>query len=214
VRQGTRIGLDYTMTVTEMTESLDAVLLRGNAERTPSGSFPLGGFPEVACSDVRSFVTLYDPQGYVPTWKARLEPFPTLFRLNIFHQCIFDARFRLKDMRRASELSDMPLFHAAISEFTVCVFRLLFALNRSWFGGIKHAHRSLARLPLMPSDCAKRIGEIVRHELHEEVLRDLHSRARSLLADIARIVAEQGADEKERVEWGTSYWPDVDTWEW
>jgi len=210
ILNGVDIGIDYNLSVPLVQERLQQVLEHASVERTASPWFCLGESPEVICADVESCISLLDPDRIVAAWKDMVTSYPQRFRTNLLHSCLFEARFRLKDMRRASDLGDIPLFHAGLSETIFCLLRVLFALNRRWFPGLKHAIVTARRFTIAPHGWVEELERILSHGLKEGQLEEIHARAESFTVSLARLAAAQGEEEKQAVCRAAGDWPDVD----
>ena len=204
------LGIDYNLSIPVVQKRFKQVLDEGNVQRTASPWFCLGECPEVICADVESYVSLWDPDGIVATWKEMVAPYPERFRTNLLHSCLFEARFRLKDMRRGSELRDIPLVHAGLSEVALCLLRVLFALNRRWFPGVKHAIATARRFMVLPDDWIEDLERILSRGLGKGDLKQVHAEAESLTVRLARLATAQGEEERQAVRQAAENWPDVD----
>jgi predicted nucleotidyltransferase len=210
VLNGVDLGIDYNLSIPLVDKRLRQVLEEGRAERAASPWFCLGECPEVICADVESCVSLWDPDGIVAAWKEMVAPYPQRFRTNLLYSCLFEARFRLKDMRRGSDLRDIPLVHAGLSELALCLLRVLFALNRRWFPGVKSAMRTARRCMVIPDDWIDDLERVLSCSLGEGDLKQVHAEAESLTVRLSRLATAQGEEERQAVCLAAANWPDVD----
>jgi hypothetical protein len=206
---GVGVGIDYHLNLPQVLERLKQVLEYGKVARTASPWFCLGECPEVICADVESCVALWDPDGIVAGWKTMVALYPQRFRTNVLHECLFEARFRLKDVRRGSDLRDIPLLHAGLSEVALCLLRVVFALNREWFPGMKSAATTARRFTVLPNGWIEELERILSCGLGQGELNEVHTEAESLTVRLARLAAAQGEEERQAVGRAARDWPDV-----
>lgn len=209
-RDGPGIGIDYGLTVSDVDLRIAAVVHEGAVAMTGNYSHTLGECPEAICADISTCESLWDPQQLVRKWKQEVETYPEVFRLNMLEQVLFQARFKLKDLRRATELQDVVLFHVALSEMCFCLLRILFAVNRVYFRGLKWAMRAAYSFAVVPDDWLAQIERLLCTGLTTDSLGHTYHLAREAVTDIARLGIVQGAKEKRAVEIGLCDWPDVD----
>jgi len=210
VLDGVDLGIDYHLDVQSVRRRLEDVMAAGKVERSASPWFCLGESPEVICAEVESCVPLCDPQGIIASWKHMVSPYPQRFRTNLLHACLFEARYRLKDVSRGSDLGDIPLVHASLSELSLCLFRMLFALNRKWFRGMKYAMASAGDLRLVPDHWLRDVERALCRDLSRQRLSEVHAEAGRLTVELARLAAKQGEQEDRAVRTAASAWPDID----
>lgn len=211
---GGRIELDYDWVIPAMQKRLDRLVKAGTTERTARPWFCLGECPEVLGADVASCTVLSDPDGTIAAWKKMAARYPPRLRTGLLRECLFEARFRLKDLRRGAELADIPLFHAALSELCLSLLRMLFALNNAWFPGLKRALPHARALALTPEGWLSDLEQTLMHGLSPASLPDLHARVTALAARLARFAAAPGASERRAIRAGSAVWPDIDAFDW
>lgn len=206
---GKVLELDY-FRIPELTRRINKVMLEGDT--TPAfvvWCTPVH-VPEAVCADVQACRVLWDPEDLIKRWKESVAEYPSKFRLNILRFVLFEMRFKLKNMRRASELRDIPFFHMSLSDLCFCLLRMLYSLNRVYFAQAKRAMGRLADFALVPTDCRRRIEDLLRSTLSEGSLNDILAAAKRLVQETADLASQQGESEKNAIALGLADWPDVE----
>ena len=206
---GSHVGIDYRP-IDSIAADIKQVLEEGTIWQTPDISFVLGCFPEAICADIRMCIPLWDPEDRISAWQASLKNYPEKFRNNIIQQVLFEARFKLADLRRASEISDVTFFHAALSEFCLCLIRIIFALNRRYFRGLKRAMHVLIELRIKPNGVTERLTQLMSSAFVETDLWSPFEVAKQLAVDVAMLAASQGDTESTAAGLALSDWPDAE----
>jgi len=213
---GEHVGVDFGPTVAAINDRLDRVIKEGDVSRLPS-SFPnpfhwfaLGECPEAICADLAMCVALWDPDNLILAWQNVLASYPKRFKLNILAHVLFEARRRLMDLRRASEIADIALFHIALSELCFSLLRILFAINERYFRGAKWAMHAISEFRLIPDNWNKRMEALLCAGLSARCLDEVWQEARSLTLAVAELASAQGEEEREAIQSGFWDWPDVD----
>ena len=216
VIEGIHVGVDFNPPIATIDERLDRVIKKGDVSRLPS-SFPnpihwfaLGECPEAICADLRMCTPLWDPDHLIMQWQNSLASYPKQFKLNILAHVLFEARRRLIDMRRASEIGDVALFHMALSELCFCLFRILFAINEEYFRGAKWAMQTVSSFRLVPDNWTEEMEDLLRGGLSVQRLQEIFLQAKSLTLGIVELASTQGEEEREAIQSGLWDWPDVD----
>jgi hypothetical protein len=190
---------------------LDQVLIDADPEPDFAPWFAGADCPEVMCHDILTCRPLFDHDGCFDRWKAGLTAYPQSFRAILLGQVLLEARYRLKDMRRGLELSDLPLFHMGLSQLGLCLLRMAFAINERYFPGLKRALRGAAGMSSLPADFARRIEQLISAPLDARHLDVSLSLARQLTVDMALQALAVGGDVRRAViERGLTDWPDPD----
>jgi hypothetical protein len=139
-----------------------------------------------------------------------LSPYPRQFKTNVLYWVLFEARYRLKDMRRASEIGDVALMHMSLSELCFCLLRIVFAVNEEYFRGVKRAMRMTRRFSILPEKWDTEMQYLLGTGLSAGNLEEAYVRANSLTKDLAETCSAQGREEGRMVDRALTDWPDID----
>jgi hypothetical protein len=190
---------------------LDQVLVRNDPQPCFAPWLSGADYPEVMCHNVLSCQVLYDNDGCLARWKEQLATYPQSFRAVLLGDVLVEARYRLKDLRRASELADLPLFHMALSQLCLCLLRMAYAINERYFPGLKRSLPGTANMAQLPPDFASRLEQLVCMPLARERLDEMLAQARQLTTAIAWQAMAIGGDVRQCVlEHGLAESPDLD----
>lgn len=207
---GARVELDYRP-MRDVDEKLDKAVNDGAFEAEANAWLTIADCPEAACAEIADCLSLWDPEGIINVWKSLVSEYPAILQANLLGHVLFEARFKLKDMRRADELGDVALFHMALSHLCFCLLRMLYAINRTYFRGIKRCVEGLSQFTPLPRDCRGRMERLLCAGLSPARLNGLYDEAAALLRETAHLALEQGTDETARViALGMEDWPDID----
>jgi hypothetical protein len=190
---------------------LDQVLTRSD----PQTCFAIGlagaDCPEVMCHDVLTCQVLYDHEGCLARWKEQLAAYPQAFRAELLGEVLLEARYRLKDLRRGSELPDLPLFHVALSQLCLCLLRMVYAINERYFPGLKRSLAGTADMALLPPDFGARLEQMIRTPLAPARLADILAQVRQLTTEVAWQGLDIGGDVRQSIlDPGMADSPDLD----
>ena len=203
------VGLDVTL-ISDVEGRLDQVLSEADVSRTKDSWFIMCECPEAICRDIRTCRSLWDPERLIQRWRTRVADYPEQFKLNVFWWVLLWARVRLHEMRRAVEISDIPLFHMALSDLCFCLFRVLFAVNEEYFNGPKRAFRTAHGFRLTPEGWLPELESVLSAAVTVAALSQLLDRSKRLTQALADLVAAQGEEERKMVERAFFWWPDAE----
>jgi hypothetical protein len=190
---------------------LDQVLVRADPQACFGLGFAGADCPEVMCHDVLTCQVLYDHEGCLARWKEQLAAYPQAFRAVLLGEVLLEARHRLRDLRRGSELPDPPLFHMAVSQLCLCLLRMVYAINERYFPGLKRALAGTRDMAMLPPDFGARLEQLVSAPLEAARLGDMLAQARQLTTEVAWQGLDAGGDIRQRVlERGLADSPDLD----
>jgi hypothetical protein len=190
---------------------LDQVLVRSDPQACFTPWLPGPDCPEVMCHDVLSCQVLYDNDGCLARWKEQLAAYPQAFRAVLLGEVLLEARYRLKDLRRGSELPDLPLLHMALSQLCLCLLRMVYAINERYFPGLKRALSGTADMAQLPADFAVRLEQLLSATLTGARLGELLGRARQLTTEVAWQGLGIGGDVRQSIlDRGLVDSPDLD----
>ncbi len=190
---------------------LDQVLLDADPHPDFAPSFAGADCPEVMCHDIQTCQILYDHEGFLEQWKDQLATYPQPFRAALLGGVLFEARYRLKDLRRGCELPDVPLFHTGLSQLCLCLLRMIYAINERYFPGLKRSLAGTSGMSRLPTLFASRIDQLLSASLSPDRSSSLLADARQLTVDVAMQSLELGGDVRRIViEKGLNDWPDLD----
>jgi len=206
---GKVMELDY-FSIPDLTRRIDKVIVEGDTTPAFVVWCTPAHVPEAVCADIQACRILWDPEDLIKHWKESVAEYPEKFRLKLLRFVLFEMRFKLKNMRRAAQLRNIPFFHMALSDLCFCLLRMLYSLNRVYFTQAKRAMGRLAEFPILPTDCRRRIEALVRSPLSEENLNDLFAAAKRLVQETADLASQQGESEKTAIAFGLADWPDVE----
>jgi hypothetical protein len=187
---------------------LDRVVVEADPEPDFAHLFAGADCPEVMCHDILTCQVLFDHEGCIDRWKAQLATYPAPFQAILLGQVLLEARYRLKDMRRGCELSDLPLFHMGLSQLCLCVLRMAYAINERYFPGLKRALAGTCGMSRLPADFARRLERLVSAPLTAEQVDLTLVEARQMTVDMTLQALAVGGDVRRTVvERGLTDWP-------
>ncbi len=206
---GNVFELDY-FRVQDMAHRIEQVMVEGNTTPASVDWCTPVHVPEVVCADIQACKPLWDPQDLIKGWKGSVAEYPSKFRLNILRFVLFEMRFKLKGMHRAAELRDIGFFHMSLSHLCFCLLRMLYSLNGKYFPQAKRAMSNVSKFAVVPTDCGRRMEELLRSPLSEGNLNEIFIAAKQLVKESAELAAQQGENEKKAIHLGLADWPDVE----
>src|SRR5262249_47283394 len=104
-------------------------------------------------------VTL-DGAARIERWQARAAGYPGCLARAIVHKYLALPPWWSVPMM--AERGDLPLVYGAFKEATERIFGALLGLNRVYHPGVKWLERTLATLPVVPTDLAGRLKQVFR----------------------------------------------------
>ena len=209
VIDGTTFGVG-PMLISDVEGRLDQVLSEADVSRTKDSWFTICECPEAICGDIQTCKELWDPEGLIQRWKTRVANYPEQFKLNIVWWVLLWARAKLQEMRRAMELTDIPLFHMALSDLCFCILRVLFALNKEYFKGPKRAFDAACGFRLVPEGWLSEFEAVLCEGVAVKNMPQLLNRAKHLTQTLGELAAARGPREEEMVKRAFFWWPDAE----
>ncbi len=171
--------------IERMQRRIDQVVVQANPQPYFDASVAGAGLPEVLCHDIRTCQVLFDHESCLDPWKEQLAAYPQPFRAELLGDVLLEARYRLKDMRRGCELSDLPLFGMGLSQLCLCLLRMVYAINERYFPGLKRAMAGTAGMTQVPAVFAPNLERLLTTAHNPQSLGQMADQARRLTVDIA-----------------------------
>ncbi len=156
-------------TVQETWEELAEILSGKYLGRLDHYYYPIG-----RCALLRDMGPLYDPDGLLAAFKARIAEYPPkLVQANLTYH--LDKLADTEDLDRAARRGDVFFYHFALDLAIDHFLLALFALNRVYFPSRKRSLEYIAQFNAKPVDCELRLLKTL--ELGARAATLAHSRA-------------------------------------
>lgn len=190
---------------------IDQVVVQADPQPYFSATMAGAGLPEVLCHDICAGQTIFDHDNCLSAWKEQLAAYPQPFRAQLLGEVMLEARYRLKDMRRGCELSDLPLLDMSLSQLSLCLLRMVYAINEQYFPGLKYAMAGMAGMSQVPAVFTSNLERLLAAGRDPQSLARMVDQARRLTVDLAlQALAIEGDVREAVLDPGLAEWPDLE----
>lgn len=152
---GSEVCLMY-FTQDAISASVDEILAGKQLDRQDNYFYPTGRL-----ATLHDMGILYDEQGFIARLQARLSTYPPALahKLSLYH---LGKLGDMEDLRRATEMGDVPFFHFALDIAMDHLLQAIFALNLVYFPSRKRSFRYLDSFAIAPHRCGDRLRDVLR----------------------------------------------------
>jgi hypothetical protein len=165
-------------TVVEARAELEAILTGKHLGRLDSYYYPIG-----RCAMWKTMRALYDPDGFLESFKQRLTEYPQeLAQTMIDHH--LQALEDIEDLERAVGRRDVFFFHFAMDLALDHFLQALFALNREYFPSRKRSEIYIQGFKVKPMECEQRLRQVIALGGNAETLPQAYKVWNSLIDDL------------------------------
>ncbi len=170
-------------TLAEARAELEAILAGRYLGRLDSYYYPIG-----RCAMWKTMRILYDPDGFLQSFKARLETYPEeLAGAVVAHHV--QALGDVEDLERAVRRKDVFFYHFALDLALDHFLQAAFALNREYFPSRKRSEAYLQSFRVKPADCEERLCQVVALGGEADTLAKSYEMWQGLVRDLEALTA-------------------------
>lgn len=126
--------------------------LRGEISISYQCGHPFGFVSSIYLGEVQVSRVLFEREGCVSALKARLTPFPEVYRRAAVQKFLWECGFSSLCGRKSASKGDVTYAAGSLFRCAIALVQALFALNRAFLLNEKGAFRRLAALEQAPED--------------------------------------------------------------
>jgi hypothetical protein len=122
---------------------------------------PYGFHSQIYCAEVQICRPLYDPDGIIPSLKAKVAVYPQALKRNQVNSFVWGSKFTLQNGRKGVRHNEP---YISVGYLVRCVSEMvqaLYALNETFFMNDKYVYRDIAEFKIAPCNFLARVDRIV-----------------------------------------------------